>query len=301
MTRAIITGPTGAIGTALIYELIKNNIEVLAIIRPDSNRKQNIKKSPLVSVLECSLDSLCKLKNETGKAFDVFYHFAWMGTTGKARNDMYLQNANVKFALDAVNAAKEFGCKRFVFAGSQAEYGRYNGKLTTQTPCFPENGYGIAKLCGENMTKIYAEQLGIEHISARILSVYGPNDGSNTLISSLIHKLKNNIPVNTTAGEQIWDYLFSEDAALAFYLLGLRGISSKAYVLGSGSSRPLKDYILTAKEIINPNCQINFGAIPYAKNQVMHLEADISELERDLGFKCKTSFENGIKIILKNC
>ena len=297
MTRAIITGPTGAIGTALIEELVSNNVEVLAIVRPDSERKQNIKKSPLVSVLECSLDSLSELKNKTGKVFDVFYHFAWMGTTGKVRNDMLLQNANVKFALDAVTSAKEFGCNRFVFAGSQAEYGRYNGKLTAETPCFPENGYGIAKLCAENMTRIYAEQLEIEHIATRILSVYGPNDGTNTLISSLVYKLKNNIPVDTTAGEQIWDYLYSDDAGKAMRLLGEKGISGKTYVLGSGNARPLKDYILEAKAIINRDCPVNFGAIPYASNQVMHLEADISDLTNDTGWMPETGFEEGIKRI----
>ena len=65
---------------------------------------------------------------------------------------MELQNNNVKYALQAVKAAKELGCTRFVGAGSQAEYGRVEGTLTPDTPAFPENGYGIAKLCAGQMT-----------------------------------------------------------------------------------------------------------------------------------------------------
>ena len=92
--------------------------------------------------------------NKTGKDWDVFFHFAWLGTTGAARNDMYLQNQNVRYALDAVAAAKRFGCHAFIGAGSQAEYGQVEGLLTPETPAFPEMGYGIGKLCaGQDVYK----------------------------------------------------------------------------------------------------------------------------------------------------
>ena len=60
----------------------------------------------------------------------MFYHFGWDGTFGNSRNNMYGQNLNVKYALDAVKAAKATGCHTFVGAGSQAEYGRFEGKLS---------------------------------------------------------------------------------------------------------------------------------------------------------------------------
>lgn len=89
---------------------------------------------------------------------------------------MYLQNYNVIYALDAVELAHCCGCRTFVGAGSQAEYGRFEGKLRPDTPAFPENGYGMAKLCAGEMTRIQAHKYGIKHIWARILSVYGPYD-----------------------------------------------------------------------------------------------------------------------------
>lgn len=297
MKRAIITGATGAIGTSLVDELIENNVEVLVILRKNSLRNEKIREHALVKKVYCNLDELSTLEN-TDSDYDVFYHFAWAGTTGTARNDMYLQNSNVKYALDAVEIAKRFGCKTFIGAGSQAEYGRFEGKLKESTPAFPETGYGIAKLCAGQMTRERAHQLGLNHIWVRVLSVYGPNDTPNSMVMSTINKLRQNIVPEFTKGEQRWDYLYSSDAAKAFYLLGEKGKDGKTYVLGSGNAKPLREYIEVIHKAVNPGCEIKLGAVPYSEKQVMHLEADISELVEDTGFKPRVQFEDGIRKIL---
>ena len=239
------------------------------------------------------------MQNDTGKNYDVFYHFAWAGTTGAARNDMYLQNQNVRYALDAVAAAKRFGCQLFIGAGSQAEYGRVEGLLRPDTPTFPEMGYGIGKLCAGQMTREYAHQLGMEHIWVRILSVYGPNDGTQSMVMSTILKLKNGEVPEFTKGEQLWDYLYSGDAANAFRLLGEKGCDGKVYVLGSGKARPLAEYIKDIKNSVNAKAEIALGAIPYGKKQVMHLQADVTQLKQDTGWENITSFREGIRRIIE--
>lgn len=299
MKRVIISGATGTIGTALIDNLINNGIEVLVLMREGSARKNSIKSHPLIKVKYCSLENLKTLKNDTGKEYDVFYHFAWSGTFGNARNDMYLQNKNVEYTLDAVSAAKEFGCKTFIGAGSQAEYGRYEGVLTADTPVFPENGYGIAKLCAGQMSREYAHQLGLKHIWIRILSIYGPNDGAQTMVMSTIEKLKNGRQAEFTKGEQLWDYLYSGDAAEAFRLLGEKGKDGKVYVLGSGQTKPLYEYINIIAEQLNGEKLIKLGVIPYSEKQVMHLCADNSELVKDTGWQPETEFFTGINNIIK--
>lgn len=299
MKRAIITGATGAIGTALVKELVAHEIEVLVFCRENSERNSQILEHPLVTKMYCSLDNLNTQNNYTKKKYDIFYHLAWDGTTGAARNDMYLQNRNVKYALDAVGVAKRFGCKKFIGAGSQAEYGRFEGKLKPNTQTFPETGYGYAKLCAGQMTREYAHQIGLEYNWVRILSVYGPNDNSKSMIMSTIIKLKNGEIPQLTKGKQMWEYLYSGDAANAFYLIGDKGINGKVYVLGSGEVKPLAEYIKTIRDIVSPNQKLVFGAIPYSKKQIMYLCADISELEKDIGWKAKTDFVNGIRLTLE--
>ncbi len=298
MKKVLITGATGAIGTALVSELISHGIEVLVLCRKESSRNDLIPEHPLVKKKFCALNELVDLQNETNDQYDVFYHFAWDGTNGDARNDVQLQLRNVKYCTDAILVAKRFGCKLFVGAGSQAEYGRFEGTLTSQTPVFPENCYGIAKLAAGQLTRVFAMQNGLQHIWVRILSVYGPNDGPKTLVMSLIKTLRNGEVPKMTKGEQQWDYLYSKDAAKAFYLLGEKGIDGKTYVLGSGASRPLHEYAEIIRKTINPSISIDYGAIPYGEKQVMHLCADITELTKDTGWKPTASFAEHIQEML---
>lgn len=294
MKRVIITGPTGAIGMALIDRLVSQNIEVTAVVRTESVRAARIKESRFVKKIFCGLDNLKELPKLMDGTADVFYHFGWDGTWGSDRQDMYKQNMNVRYALDAVEVAAELGCKRFVGAGSQAEYGRYEGKLNEATPVSPENGYGMAKLCAGQMTRELCRQKGIEHVWSRILSVYGPYDGDNTMIMSVISKLLTGISPECTMAEQMWDYIYSKDVAKALHMLGQSGVPGRTYCIGSGVAAPLRTYIEQIRKSIDTQTAISYGAIPYADKQIMHLCADISQLKEDTGFAPEYTFAEGI-------
>lgn len=311
--KAVITGPTGAIGMALIKKCIQENIQVIAICHRGSKRLSNIPSDSHVKVVEANLSELGDAhKIIDDRDCDVFYHFAWSGTTGEARNDMYLQTNNIKYTMDAVELASMLGCKCFIGAGSQAEYGRVEGLLGPDTPVSPENGYGMAKLCAGQMSRLRCKELGICHIWTRILSVYGPYDGENSMITSAIKRLINGERAGFTPAGQKWDYLYSDDAANAMYLLGARGsnayetgesLDGRIYVIGSGHVAPLREYIeMLAKEVselTKRECELGFGDIPYSKGQVMYLGADISELKRDTGFVPQTDFKTGISKTVK--
>lgn len=295
MRTAVITGSTGTIGMALIEKLINEGVRIVAVCRPESERISRIPKHENVRIVECSLKDMDKLPDIIQDGADVFYHFAWDGTFGDTRNDLNLQNNNVKYALDAVKAAKKIGCTKFVGAGSQAEYGRVEGMLKPNTPAFPENGYGIAKLCAGQMTKIMCEQLGLEHIWVRILSIYGPYDGENTMIMSVIGKILSGEKPSLTKGEQMWDYLYSKDVANAFYLVGEKGKNGTVYCIGSGKARPLKEYVERIRDSIDTDAELGIGDIPYGEKQVMYLCADIEKLTDDTGFVPEYNFDEGIR------
>lgn len=298
MKRVIITGPTGAVGVGLIHNLINAGVEVVAVVRPGSNRVANIPKDPLVAVVSCALADLDTLPQFVDGQADVFYHLGWDGTFGNARNNMSEQVKNIQYAIKAVDVAHQLGCTKFVGVGSQAEYGRVEGVLKPDTPTNPENGYGMAKLAAGQMTRQMCFDLGMEHNWVRILSVYGPCDGENTMVMSLIRQLQQNKRPALTAGEQIWDYLYSDDAGRALELIGEKGIDGKTYVLGSGQGRALREYVEIIRDVVNSDVELGFGDVPYGEKQVMHLVADIGELTRDTGFEPRVEFKEGIRRIL---
>lgn len=295
MQRAIITGPTGAIGMALLQKCIEAGVEVAAVCHRGSKRIGRIPVSEKVKVVECDLDKIGTLPDLLQGSYDVFFHLAWACTAGEGRNDVAAQTQNIKSTTEAVEAAHRLGCECFIGAGSQAEYGRVEGKLSANTPTFPENGYGIAKLCAGQLSRLRCSQLGIRHIWFRVLSIYGPYDGEQTMVLSGIKKMLSGEAAKYTPAEQMWDYLYSKDAGRAFYLAAEKGKDGAVYCLGSGQAAPLKDYIEIMRDEIDPALPLKIGAKPYAEKQVMYLCADITDLQKDTGFTPQVGFREGVR------
>lgn len=307
MKRVVVTGGTGVTGVALVRYLLSKGIEVIALVRENSSREKYLPKNPLLHIVYCNLGDCCK-KNVLLKKYlpiDTFFHLAWDGSTIvnkiSSRDDMELQTRNILYAIDAVNLCKEISCKSFIMTGSQAEFGKCNTIINEQHQSLPQNGYGNAKLCAENMTRIMCRNYGIRHVFARLFSVYGPYDGTNSLIYTSILKLLKGESPQYTKGEQIWDYLYSFDAAKALYLLALYGKDEEMYCVANGEADYLYKYIEVIHKIVNKNIIPELGAIPYNKDAVMYLKADINKLKRDTGFKPEISFEDGIRAIRDWC
>ncbi|MDY3917269.1 MAG: NAD(P)-dependent oxidoreductase [Selenomonadaceae bacterium] len=300
MTKAVITGPTGVIGTALVRRLLAAGVEVYAVCRPQSPRVSHLPHDACLHNVECDLHELARLPELVPQPCQMFFHLGWLGTSQRAnRFAMHLQVANIDCALAAAESAIQLGVQVFVGAGSQAEYGLVaDGVLRPDTPTHPISGYGMAKLCAGQMTRLLCQQAGVRHIWVRPLSIYGPSDGAQTLIAAAIETLQAGRHFAMTAGEQMWDYLYAADAAEAFYQLALQGRDGGIYPLGSGQARPLREYVEIIRRLVAPKAAIGFGERPYLPDQVMHMEADIASLTADTGWQPQTSFAEGIRSML---
>lgn len=293
--KAIITGGTGVIGIALIQCLLANHVEVTVLMNPNSNRKAVLEQFKDIQIVLADMSQLKQVETILPKDYTYFFHLAWMGTFGDSRNDMYLQTKNIEYTLDAVKLAKALGCEVFLGTGSQAEYGPVKEKMSAETPTNPVTGYGIAKLCANRMSRIYAQSLGLRHVWVRVLSVFGPYDGQGTMVMSGLKNMLAGHEGKYTKGEQMWDYLYCDDAAQALYQAAKNGKDGKIYPLGSGEVKPLKEYIEIMRDNVDPNLSLDFGAVPYYPNQVMYMCADIEDLKKDTGFEPKHTFDEGIK------
>ena len=128
-----------------------------------------------------------------------------------------------------------------------------------------------------------------------------PFDNGFTMIMSTINTLLNKEKPKLTKGIQLWDYLYSEDAARALRLMSIKGKAGAVYCVGSGRAFPLIEHIGKLRDEIDPELELGTGEIEYKYNQVMHLEADISSLTKDTGFIPQVSFEEGIKKTIEWC
>ena len=295
MKKVIVTGATGMIGASMIEQMVEDGVEVTAVIRPNSKKRKNLIEHELIKVVECDINDLMSLKDKLEKDYDTFYHFAWDGTYGDSRDDALLQEQNIHNTLVAVRLAHELGCGVFVGAGSQAEFGFVEGELSDQIPKNPVTGYGIAKYAAGRLSAVMCEKLGMRQSWGRIVSTYGPRDNSYTMVMSSIIGMLNGERMSFTKGDQVWDYVYGGECSRAFYLIGKYGKHGKAYTIGSGKSRLLREYITAIRDVVNPELEIGLGEREYYPNQVMKLTADISELTEDTGFVPEVSFEEGIR------
>lgn len=298
--RVIVTGGTGVTGNALVKYLLQQKIEVTALVRPGSFRKCYLpEENPFLHIVECGMEDYGQIgKMISDREYDVFFHLAWDGSTGKQkvgnRNNFKLQNQNVTYALDAVELCHELKCPTFIMSGSQAEYGRKEIPVREDMTKNPENGYGMAKLCAEGMTRLLCKAYRIRHIWPILFSVYGPCDATESLIDTSIRGLLKEQTLPYTKGEQEWDYLYSYDAARALVLLAEYGKDGEVYHVANGNTHPLREYIETLYRVVAPERIPRLGELDYGEKQVMFLGADITKLKEATGFEPVFTFERGI-------
>ena len=295
MKRIVVTGATSMIGGALIEECMKHDTEVYAVVRVSSGKQSRLPSGPKLHLVDCDLENLDRLSEKIPEKCDTFYHIAW-GNTGEARNkSTELQSRNIFYTLQAVRAAAELGCRRFIGAGSQAEYGPMDvEKISPDSPVNPSTPYGASKLAAGHLAGMLCRELGMECIWPRIFSVYGKYEKETTMVASGLRKMLAGEPTEFTPAMQRWDYLYSRDAGRAFYLIGEKGKGGSVYCVGSGQARPLKEYIEEMAALTGAG-KPGIGAKPYPPGAVMNLCADIGTLTGDTGFIPEYTFEQGIR------
>lgn len=295
MKRIVVTGATSMIGGALIEECMKHDTEVYAVVRASSGKQSRLPSCPKLHLVDCDLENLHCLPEKIPEKCDTFYHIAW-GNTGERRNkSTELQSRNIFYTLQAVRAAEALGCRRFIGAGSQAEYGPMDvEKIFPDSPVNPTTPYGASKLAAGQLARMLCRELGMECIWPRIFSVYGIYEKETTMIASGLRRMLAGEATEFTPAMQRWDYLYSKDAGRAYYLIGEKGRDGAVYCVGSGQARPLKEYIEEMARLTNAEAP-GIGAKPYPPGAVMNLCADIKSLTEDTGFVPEHTFEQGIR------
>lgn len=294
MKRAIVTGANGFVGSALVKELISHDIEVICLDRMGCN--SNIPDSPKVKFIEHELDKTAELESVlTPLDCDIFYHFAWAGSAGPQRADTALQLQNAQWTIDCLRLAAKVGCKCFVCAGSIMEHETISAAYAQGNKPGMAYVYGSGKLVAHTMAMSVAADLGIDLLWAKITNAYGAGELSPRFINTTIRKIFNDEPLQFTAATQNYDFVYIDDVARAFYLIGENGKPFSHYLIGSSNASPLKQFILQIKEAIGQDKEFIFGDVPFTGINMPLQEFDCTKTFEDTGFKAEISFVEGIK------
>lgn len=296
--KAIVTGGSGFVGNALIKELIKNGIEVLCVDLKIS--PERVPDQPMVKKLEISIEDISKLEEiVTNGEYELFYHFAWVGSAGPLRSDERIQTQNALWNVECLRVAQRIGCKKFIAAGSIMEFEVHEVMYSQGSKPGSQYIYGVGKVLAHELCKPIANQIGIDLVWAYITNAYGVGENSTRFINTTLRKMNNHERLEFTAGTQNYDFVYIDDVARAFYLLGIKGKANKGYIIGSGSAKPLKEFIIEMTSANSPDNPPHFGNVPFTGVNVPIETFDTTPIEDDCGFKPNVSFAEGTKRTMK--
>jgi len=279
MTTVLLTGATGYFGSHILEMLLKSNYSVIILKRSFSDTKRisdfingaksyDIDKIPIENVFE---------ENK----IDIIVHAATnYGRNGESVSE--IAKTNLFFPLELLESAVKNRVKTFINTGTS---------LPNDL-----NYYEMSKKQFVSYAKKIAEETGINFINVKMEHMYGPGEDSNRFMPLLIRKILNNEKVDMTKGEQARDFIYVEDAVEAYATILQNAEIFKGFreiEVGSGAPVRIKDLANTIKNMIGSKSTINFGAIPYRKNEPMYTCANISPLKR-MGWTPKITLENGI-------
>lgn len=291
MRGAVVTGAGGFIGRALVAELAAQGIPVLAVAR----NRERVPAGPLIRQVTLDLSRLSRLPQAGGGAWDCFYHLAWAGTAGEDRNQLALQLRNIEYTVQAVQAAADLECGTFIGAGSimenevlaaSAAHGRRPG---------PGHAYASAKVAAHLLSEAAAGERKLNHIWPIVTNAYGEGESSPRFLNATLRKILRKEPLRFTEAVHWYDFIHVRDVARALRLLGEKGRPFCQYVVGSGTARPLRDYITELVACADPEARFSFGEVPFEGIALPPSAFDTAPLCRDTGFVPEISFEQGVR------
>lgn len=300
--RVLLTGATGFVGSSVLRRLLaEESHAVAALLRPTASPRRiaDLLDHDRFVRVSGDMTNLAAVEPEIA-AFrpDVVLHLAWAGVGNSRRNDI-LQGDNVEPALELTRLAHRVGATAWVGLGSQAEYGPKEGVIDETSPTRPTTLYGTAKLCTSMLCGSVCQELGMRFAWLRLFSSYGPDDDPSWMISYLIRSLLAGERPSLTKGEQCWDYIYVTDVAEAVVRVAQSESGRGVYNLGSGEAPTIRTLVETIRDRIDSSLPLGFGEVPYRPDQVMHLQADIGRLLRDVGWSPALPFEEGIKLTVE--
>lgn len=294
----IVTGATSFIGKAAVEELLKQGEKVYAAVRPGSAGRLDLEaladRFP-VRILECNLEDIESLKEQNITDASAWLHLGWEGAGSANRQNPALQARNIGYALSAVKTAGALGCSRFLFSGSQAEYGICDSPMKEDQPCHPVSEYAKSKVQVCRQAAELASRLHMDYIHTRIFSVYGPGDHPWSLISTCIDTFLKGEHMEMGPCTQLWNFLYVTEAAGLLVKLLLGKAPAGVYNVAGEDTRPLRNYIEELHRLCGSRGSYHFGDRPPNAEGMVSLIPELTKLKAAVDFTQQIPFSEGIR------
>lgn len=300
MKKAIISGATGLVGMAVSEYFSSNGVEALCLGRHALSPEEVCRNFGTGShYLRLAMEDIVSLPERVALmtwspgAECVFFNFAWRGREKLADGSFGDQVNNAVHAAEAVRSAKKIGCIKFVNAGTLEESfaEKFLAGKSNQPYQSTQTDYALAKLASRDMCKMVAYLEKIDYVHTRLSVPLAPDLSRGTYVAETLKKIVEGKPYEAPTSQQLFDIVFINDLARAYYLIGLNGKNKANYFIGTARPATLGQYFERFERLVNDNYSGEPGMDVIDRAGFFNTR----DLYQDTGFIASTRFKDIIE------
>jgi UDP-glucose 4-epimerase len=258
--------------------------------------------NPAADVIEGEISDDTAVNKAVSGADVVFHHAAHRSVARSVEDPLATDRANTYGTLLILKAALDAGTRRVVYASSSSVYGGAEQRPTPETAALiPRSPYAVTKLAGEQYARVFSELYKLSTVSLRYFNVFGPRQRPDSkyaaVIPLFIDALRSQrAPRVEGDGRQTRDFTFVEDVVRANLLAMAADPAScggKAYNIAGGEEHSLLELLEILQAILETDVAPEH--VDPRAGDVRHSRAQVDAAARDLEWRTRTSFEDGLR------
>ncbi len=301
MSKALVTGGAGFIGSHIVDRLLSEGFEVTVLDDLSTGDPTNLRHvESKIELIEGDILDGSALERAVNGA-EVVFHEAALGSVSRSVEDPIKSNqVNVNGTLNVLVAARDAGVKRFVYASSSSVYGDTPTlPKHEEMPTVPSSPYGVTKLTAELYCRVFKRVYGLETYALRYFNVFGPRQSPNSIYAAVIPKfaaalLEGFSPGIFGDGEQTRDFTYVDNVIEA-NMLAMRATkgAGEAFNVAAGGRVSLNALLETMKDLTESHIEASYGEP--RTGDIRDSYADVRKASDLLDYQPAVTVEEGLR------
>jgi len=301
----MITGGAGFIGSHLVEELLRRGEQVRVLDNFSTGKRENVAGlSRPFELIEGDIRSYHTVRQAVHQV-DFVLHQGALPSVPRSINDPITTNeVNVGGTLNLLDAARDAGVKRVVYASSSSVYGANTQvpKREDMTP-LPISPYAVSKLAGEHYCQVFSRTYGLETVCLRYFNVFGPRQDPQSAYSAFIPKfaagfIRSQELTIDGDGSQSRDFTFVRNVVEANLLAATApGVSGEVFNIACGASLSVNEVAAHLAQLCGVPGRLVHGLA--RAGDVPHSLADIGRASKHLGYEPRIDARQGLALVVE--
>jgi len=304
MEKVLIVGGAGFIGSHTADILMEQGVKVRVLDNLSSGHRSNLPAShPLLEFVEGDMRNAATVKEVMQGVSHVVHLAAQVSVVASLEDPEFSAQQNIIGYLNVLDAAKNAGVKRMVYASSAAIYGEPPSlPLDEEMDVKQLSPYGLEKQVNEEYADLYYRLHGFSALGMRFFNVYGPRQDPKSpyagVIALFMDRIKDSLPLTVNGdGEHTRDFIYVRDVArtnVAALGVDVQGACNVA----TGEKTSLNDLINVLSEITGNKAELTYG--PEREGDIVHSLANPAKMNKQIGVVADVDLKTGLTKLLES-